>query len=574
MLSEHGPLAALALLMLFPLTMALYGTIKPAAATAFVVFGSVLFAPEHAYFKFPLLPHFTKDNLPHLMMLIALATFFPNRLFKKSPGFGPEFILYLGIFTSIITAVTNTETLRYGNWVTVTLPGLSIKDGLFIGMGDASVFALPFMVGRMLFNDAEDLRVFFKALVALMLVYTLCILIELRMSPQLNFWVYGYYAAGMIDQAIRWGGYRPTVFMEHGLAVSLIVVHACVLLAAAKRARVQLFSSLRTSHLLMGMLVVLVLCKSTGSIVYALIVVPIVLWAPMRLALGIAQTLAVITVLYPVLRSNDLVPVDTLVEWSQNIAAERAASLKFRFDNELMLLRKAQEKIWFGWGSYGRNSLYDPDSGKEMAIADGAWIIIVGRRGLIGLIMTLGVPAYAAVYAARRIPKIPKESDRWLMVGVLYMLTVGVIDLIPNGLFNTYPFFVAGALFGLAHYMTSPKALRAARAGGNVPVTGGRGKKRKRKRGPMPNPGPVPVWSPMPAYPSVDEQDQLFQQPPTGEVGWSPNTEDALFEDATSIDLNSADSEQTQSESSEASEAKTIVPGAWRIGGKDDPPPK
>jgi hypothetical protein len=40
------------------------------------------------------------------------------------------------------------------------------------------------------------------------------------------------------------------------------------------------------------------------------------------------------------------------------------------------------------------------------------------------------------------------------------MLTISVIDLIPNGLFSNYPYFLAGALLGLVQTLTKPEGTR------------------------------------------------------------------------------------------------------------------
>ncbi|MEO1338965.1 MAG: hypothetical protein AAFV29_25200, partial [Myxococcota bacterium] len=361
-----------------------------------------------------------------------------------------------------------------------------------MGLADVLKMAVPFMVGRCLLDSREDLRLMIKAFIGIMLVYNLWIFVELKMSPQMNVWLYGYFAHTEFSQVYRWGGYRPMVFMSHGLALSLLVCHACTILAAARRGGFEFYEKVSTQRLMWGMVVVLVLCKSSGSIFYALVVMPFLLRWSLGASIRLAQVLAVLAVVYPYLRSQDLIPVEDLVNLATNLSAERAQSLEFRFDNEGQLLVKAQEKLWFGWGSYGRNSIYDDEMGREIVIADGAWIILLGIRGVVGMVMEMGVPAYAAFVSAGRIKRIPNEQDQWLLMGVVLMLAIGLFDLIPNGLFNHYPYFVAGAVYGLSGGMTTPQAIRAAKAeAGGVPVEpSGKRKKRKRRRG-VPTPPPA-----------------------------------------------------------------------------------
>src|SRR5690606_38002774 len=78
-----------------------------------------------------------------------------------------------------------------------------------------------------------------EILVALMvagLAYSMPMLVEIRLSPQLNVWVYGFFQHGF-DQMIRYGGYRPIVFLEHGLWVAFFALMAfCSALALARLA--------------------------------------------------------------------------------------------------------------------------------------------------------------------------------------------------------------------------------------------------------------------------------------------------------------------------------------------------
>ena len=54
------------------------------------------------------------------------------------------------------------------------------------------------------------------------LIYVPLCLFEVRMSPQLHNMVYGF-AQHSFGQTVRGGGWRPMVFMQHGLAVGLFM---------------------------------------------------------------------------------------------------------------------------------------------------------------------------------------------------------------------------------------------------------------------------------------------------------------------------------------------------------------
>jgi len=57
--------------------------------------------------------------------------------------------------------------------------------------------------------------------------YTFFLFIELTASPQLNRWIYGYHQSQFI-MAMRAGGYRPMVFMRHGLNVAFFNLNGYV----------------------------------------------------------------------------------------------------------------------------------------------------------------------------------------------------------------------------------------------------------------------------------------------------------------------------------------------------------
>ena len=65
------------------------------------------------------------------------------------------------------------------------------------------------------------------ALVVAGLAYSVPMLIEVRLSPQINIWVYGFFQHNF-DQMMRYGGFRPIVFLPHGLWVAFFALMALV----------------------------------------------------------------------------------------------------------------------------------------------------------------------------------------------------------------------------------------------------------------------------------------------------------------------------------------------------------
>jgi hypothetical protein len=129
--------------------------------------------------------------------------------------------------------------------------------------------------------------------------------------------------------------------------------------------------------------------------------------------------------------------------------------------NEDILLAKARERLLFGWGSYGRNMIYD-DGGKVISVTDGAWIVALGGQGIVGYVGMFGTLLIPVFLARKRLRAIRDAQDRMLVSGVAFTLAVVSVDLIPNGLFSNYPYLVAGALMGVTRELVIANRPRSA----------------------------------------------------------------------------------------------------------------
>src|SRR5262249_43590891 len=157
---------------------------------------------------------------------------------------------------------------------------------------------------------------------------SLPMLFEVRMSPQLHTWIYGYFPSSFA-QTYRDGGFRPVVFIGHGLLVAFFTMTTIVAAAVLSRTRTRVLR-LPSCRVAIYLSAVLLLCKSAGALVYGLVSVPLVRFASPRTQLRVATVLAIVALLYPVFRSADFVPVKFIENMVASISTERAASLKTR----------------------------------------------------------------------------------------------------------------------------------------------------------------------------------------------------------------------------------------------------
>ena len=111
--------------------------------------------------------------------------------------------------------------------------------------------------------------------------------------------------------------------------------------------------------------VILVLCKSLGALVYAAVLAPLILFTGPRSWTKIACFLLLTVCAYPALRTSGLIPVQRIASAANSVSGDRALSFLSRVQNEDQLLAKANQKPLFGWGTWGRNRIYDAETGRD-----------------------------------------------------------------------------------------------------------------------------------------------------------------------------------------------------------------
>ena len=426
-------------------------------ATLWTILGGQLLLPAHYSIKFAGVPPFDKVTIPNLAALIGcmLVLRSPPRLWYR---FGlPEVLLLMLMIGPFITAELNTDPIVYR---AIVLPPETHYDALSHVVGQL-IFLIPFFLGRQLLRNSEDQEQVLRVLVAAGLIYSLPILFEIRMSPQLHSWVYGYFPHDWAQQ-IRFGGFRPVVFLGHGLAVAFFIMMTTVAAAAfwrvhAKVQVVRFWTWKRTKILLVPangatlyLSFILVLCKSLASLVYGAVLVPMVRFAKPQSQARLAMVLAVIVFSYPLLRSADLFPTETMLDVARMVDAERAASLKYRFDQDQSLLEHASRRIVFGWGQFGRYRMYDEESGKDVSVTDGRWIITLGAYGLFGFVAEFGLLALTVFRAASALKFMGSARDQVFLAALTIIIAINMVALLPDASLTAWTWLLAGSLLGRA----------------------------------------------------------------------------------------------------------------------------
>src|SRR5690348_10014686 len=181
----------------------------PLATIAVVVVGQ-LFLPEiHGTHVTPDAPEvlplpivkFTKPNTISYALLLGSLLFDRRRWAEVYPRWF-DVPMFAWCVAPFFSAVVN------GNG-----PYGGFYEGATVALHQTMAWGVPYWFGRLYLSNRAGLRALAAAVVLGGLAYVPLCLIELRISPQLHRMVYGYHQHDF-NQTIRFGGYRPMVFME------------------------------------------------------------------------------------------------------------------------------------------------------------------------------------------------------------------------------------------------------------------------------------------------------------------------------------------------------------------------
>ncbi len=425
------------------------------AVIASLLVAYLFLPPPPTGFDFPLLPPLTKETIPSLVVALVCLAMYRDRLSLWPDSRAGRVLVALFILSPMATVLTNPEPVFWGR---IGLPGLRLREGLGI-MVNQSLLLVPFLVARNVLRSAEDHRDILAALFIGGLVYSLPMLVEIRLSPQLNIWIYGFFQHSF-DQMIRFGGFRPIVFLYHGIWVAFFAMTAVVAGVALARG-----SRARRGQVALGaayLLAVLVLSKSLAGILYALALAPLVLVLGRRMQLHLAVALACIALAYPVMKGSGVVPQETILAQAARIDDDRANSLRFRFQQEDILLDRAYEKPLFGWGSWGRNHILDENTGAILTVTDGRWIILIGVLGWVGFLAEFGLLTLPIFLIWRKTMQSDGSAVSPWIAPLALILAVNVIDLIPNATITPLTWLLAGAVLGYAEAFVAVRKPRYA----------------------------------------------------------------------------------------------------------------
>lgn len=448
------PVAAMALMIWPFITALIFSRMDRASAFIWSMLAGYMFLPPNIAIDLPSLPALGKSEIASMSAMLMLWLGMGKPSTERDPmeaDVAPviprsmKIVLAMLFLSVIMTGVTNLTPIVEGVTFRPGVDTTQIVGGLLLQY----VELIPFFVAFKLLSTPVQTRKLMRAFLISLLVYSLPMLMEVRLSPQLNTWIYGYFQHDFV-QTFRYNGFRPIVFMNHPIWVASFATTG--FLAALCLARAY-GAGPRQIAVLLYLAALLVLCKTATAILLSLMAAPLILFAAPRHILTFSVVVAVSVMAYPLMRLFDVLPTEQLIEFIHQSQPERADSLEFRFHHEFVLLERAMLQPIFGWGPWGRNFPLDPATGRTLAIADGFWVITLGARGLLGYLAVFGTLVLPIVIIWRRRYELMLRHDRAgvLMVATMALvLAVNLVEMIPNATLTPLTWLATGLVLGHA----------------------------------------------------------------------------------------------------------------------------
>jgi hypothetical protein len=425
-----------------PVVISLFSKLTPRRAVIASFLFAWMFLPMAEY-PVPGLPDYTKMSATCWGVLIAALMFDSISIFSfRLKSIDIPMIIWC--LCPILSSLTN---------------DLGIYDGISESLAQTVTWGFPYFIGRIYFNNLESLKEFAIGIFIGGLIYMPLCWFEIRFSPQLHKIFYGYYQRAFV-QTMRYGGFRPMVFMEHGLMVGIWMISSTLIgLWIWVSGILKKVKGIPISILVIMLLITSILCKSTGAIALFIIGTGILLITK-KIKMNIMLIcLMLISVLYVSTRATGYWDGENLTMFIYEQDQERAQSLWTRFDNENMLIEKALEKKTFGWGGWGRSRIYD-EEGEDITITDGLWIIVFGKNGMLGLAALMSSILFPMVILMKQYNPMELFHPKVIPATLLsVLLSLYMVDCLLNAMVNPIFMVAAGGITGIGKEALDEKAI-------------------------------------------------------------------------------------------------------------------
>jgi hypothetical protein len=431
-----SPLVYLALYGWIPVVLYLFSRFPPRRAVVISFIAAWLFLPA-VTFPLPGLPDLSKMSVTCYGILLATVVFDIGR-FKSFKFSWLDWPMLVWCTSPFMSAISN---------------DLGWYDGLSAVLDTTVTWGLPYFLGRIYLNDLSALRELAIAIVIGGLIYIPFCLYEARMSVNLHGVVYGiipYQASYIVS--LRYGGYRPAVFMASGLMLGAWMTAAALSGLWLWHTKV-IKSVMRLSMqwVVAALFITVVLVKATGAwflLAFGAATLFVGKWVRSTFLLWV---LVIGIPLYVILSVNGIYVGESVANTlSKFLPPERIQSYVYRVDQEKALAERARQRIVWGWGGFGRNMITN-EWGEAISITDSLWIIAFGSQGAVGLFSITAALLLPSIAFERRYPVRLWATPQVAPAAVLAVLVVlYMLDCILNAMTNPVYVLTCGGIAGVS----------------------------------------------------------------------------------------------------------------------------
>lgn len=434
-IEPHNMMVPIAMIGIFPLVMVIFAVMPARRAVITSLLLGWLFLPMGAY-AIRSFPDFTKVTAATLPVLLGIIVFDAGRALTFRPKWY-DLPLVLLILVPIASSLTN---------------DLGLYDGVSLSFSYFLRWGVAYFIGRLYFDTLDGLRELLVGIFIGGLVYVPLCAIEVRMSPILHYHLYGWLQHSFVQQ-LRWGGYRPMIFMRHGLQVALWMSTATVVgFGLWQLGGMKKFMGVSMPLILLGLTLTLVLCKTISALMLFGAGITMIMAVVVLRSYWPIAAVATMPLIYVVIRASGLWAADELVTLAAStVGSERAQSLETRLMNENMLAEHASTRPIFGWGGWNRNRVKDEITEKDITTTDGMWIVIFGMHGATGLTLFVTVvlmPSFLLLSRIKSLSRPPIRGAPAIVSSVIIILWM--VHNLPNNSINPIYMVMIGGLMACA----------------------------------------------------------------------------------------------------------------------------
>lgn len=329
--------------------------------------------------------------------------------------------------------------------------GLGLYNGLSDLVKNYLSWGVVYWAGRRYFTNPASIRAITWGIMIGGLLYVPLVFFEVRMSPKLNVMIYGFFPHSFA-QHIRYGGYRPIVFMQHGLMVALwMAASSIVTFSLWWTKKVTKVWGIPILVVFFALVVATLLCKSGNGWFFLIAGLVISLYYATKKNTKGFKWLLIFIPVYIGLRLSGIVSLTNV----QNVAGrffdvERIDSLTWRLLQEDLFGQRALLRPLFGWGGFNRGWPVNPETGQQvLAMVDSLWVILFSGNGFLGLVslfLAIGIGPWRVMKAYRRPDYGNVEEYSVDAVALALVVTFFLLDSLLNAMVSPVYILASGAL--------------------------------------------------------------------------------------------------------------------------------